>query len=69
MKNNIKESPLVNNLRETLKNIFQNELENLPQYLEGLEPRDRLNYLLKIMPFVLPKVESVHSKEGEPFSL
>lgn len=59
---------ITNDLRDALKAIFQKEIEKLPEILEGMEPKERLNFLCKIMPFVLPKVESVHSKEGEPFS-
>jgi len=55
-------------LRESLKNIMQKEIHNLSKQLEALEPKDRLNVLCKLMPYVFPKVEAVHPKEGEPFS-
>jgi hypothetical protein len=60
------EQVLTKNLRETLKEIMQKEIQKLPETLEGLETKERLNILCKLMPFVFPKVESVHSKEGEP---
>lgn len=64
-----KESPiLTNDLRQTLKSIMQNEINKLPEYLESLEPKERINIVLKLIPFVFPKVQSVHIKEGEPFS-
>jgi hypothetical protein len=56
-----------NSLRETLKTIMQKEIERLPETLEALEPKERLNVLCKLMPFVFPKVEAVHPTEGEPF--
>lgn len=59
-------SPLVKNIRETLKDLMQKELDQLPETLKGLEPVQRLNILCKLIPFVLPKVESVHSETGEP---
>ena len=43
--------PLTGNIRETLKE---------------LEPVQRLNILCKLIPYVLPKVESVTHKLGEP---
>lgn len=66
MKTLTKEQVLTNNLRETLKNIMQIEIEKLPETLEALEPKERLNILCKLMPFVFPKVESINSTEGEP---
>lgn len=60
------ETPLTKDLRQTLKAIVQKELEQLPSYLENLEPKERLNIICKIMPFVLPKVEAVRPSDGEP---
>jgi len=61
-----KEQILTKGLRETLKCIMQKEIEKLPETLESLEPKEKLNILCKLMPFVFPKVESVHPTEGEP---
>lgn len=55
-------------LRETLKTIMQKEVEKLPETLEALDPKERLNVVCKLMPYVFPKVEAVHPKEGEPFT-
>ena len=68
MKTVTKEQILTNGLREALKVIMQKEIEKLPETLEGLEPKERLNVICKLMPFVFPKVESVHPTEGEPFT-
>lgn len=59
---------ITNSLRDTLKNIIQKEIAKLPEHLDSLEPKERLNILCKLMPFVFPKVEAVHPAEGEPFS-
>lgn len=63
-----KEQVLTMGLRETLKSIMQNEIEKLPETLEALEPKERINVVCKLMPYVFPKVEAVHPKEGEPFT-
>jgi hypothetical protein len=63
-----KEQVLTNSLRETLKAIMQNEIEKLPKTLEALEPKERINVVCKLMPYVFPKVEAVHPKAGEPFT-
>lgn len=57
---------LTSDLRKTLKAMMQKEIEKLPEYLETLEPKERLNVLCKLIPFVLPKVEAVSQDSGEP---
>lgn len=61
-----KEQILTNDLREKLKSIMQKEIERLPETLENLEPKERINILCKLLPYVFPKVEAVSPKEGEP---
>lgn len=61
-----KEQVITSDLRETLKVVMQREVQNLPETLETLEPKERLNILCKLMPFVFPKVEAIHPTEGEP---
>lgn len=62
-----KELVFTKSLRETLKNIMQKEIEKLPKTLEALEPKERLNVVCRLMPFVFPKVDSVSATTGEPF--
>lgn len=57
---------LSSNIRETLKEMMQKEIEKLPETLKELEPVQRLNILCRMMPFILPKVESIHHEYGEP---
>jgi hypothetical protein len=52
-------------LRKILKVIIQKEFEQLPETLKKLEPKERLNILCKLMPFVFPKVEAVEPTDGE----
>ena len=57
---------LTTDLRKTLKEMLQNEIEQLPETLKQLDTIQRLNILCKLMPFVLPKIESVSHAQGEP---
>lgn len=57
---------LTTDLRKTLKGMMLNEIKHLPAMLEKLEPEHRLNMLIKLMPFILPKVENVSHEQGEP---
>lgn len=65
---NTKEQVLTMGLRDTLKNIMQNEIEKLPETLEVLEPKERINVVCKLMPYVFPKVENISHSSGEPIS-
>jgi hypothetical protein len=58
--------PLTGNIRDTLKELMQKEIESLSDTLKELEPVQRLNILCKLIPYVLPKVESVTHTQGEP---
>jgi hypothetical protein len=58
--------PLIGSIRDTLKELMQKELEQLPDTLKELDPVQRLNILCKLMPYVLPKTESVKHTLGEP---
>lgn len=64
----IKEKILTNDLRNDLKEVIQRELKQLHEQLEALEPKERLNVVCKLMPYVFPRVDAVHLKEGEPFT-
>jgi len=57
---------LTKELREALKDVIFNELENIESNLEKLEPKDRVELLIKLMPFVIPKVEKISYSVGEP---
>jgi hypothetical protein len=60
--------PLTGNIRDTLKEMMQKEIESLPDTLKELEPVQRLNILCKLIPYVLPKVESITHTQGEPIN-
>lgn len=55
-------------VREQLKHLLESELERLPETLASMEPKDRLNAVIKLMPFVFPRIETVHYREGEPLT-
>jgi|TARA_B110000046_G_C12609008_1_gene239988 hypothetical protein len=53
-------------LRTLLKDILYQELEQVRERLELLEPKERIELLIKLMPYVLPKTTSVSHKTNEP---
>jgi len=56
---------LTKELRAALKNILNQEIELLPDHFNKLEPKDRLELLVKSLPFALPKVEPESYEIGE----
>ena len=66
LKAELNNKPLVGDIRDTLKELIREELEHLPKTLKDLEPVQRLNVLCKLMPYVLPKVESITHTLDEP---
>lgn len=57
----------VKQIRSELKNVMHDEVLKLPETLKGLEPKDRLDILIRLMPFALPKNDKVNATYGEPF--
>lgn len=56
----------IKQLRSELKKCVLIQLHKLPDTLEELEPKDRLDILIKILPFVMPKNENVSAFFDEP---
>jgi hypothetical protein len=59
---------LTSDMRAILKGIVSSELERISEILEKLEPEKRADLVLKLLPYVLPKVEAVSMDEGEPWN-
>ena len=47
---------------QTLKTIAKDELAKLPELLESLEAKERVSFLMKILPYAVPKIDSVHHR-------
>ena len=59
---------LTRELRSVLKDVLYEEIDRLPERLDELDTKDRLELLVKLMPFVFPKVQSVSQSLDEPIS-
>ena len=51
---------LSSEIKGILKDLIYDEFEKLPQYLNTLETKDRVEVILKLIPYVLPKFNNVH---------
>jgi hypothetical protein len=57
---------LTKELRTILKDVLYNELEKIEELLESLEPKERLELIIKVLPFILPKVDKICHTYNEP---
>lgn len=58
---------LTKELRAELKDLVFSELEYLSEILPKSPPHIRLEVLLKLIPYVIPKPKPVEAHEGEPW--
>jgi hypothetical protein len=59
---------LTKELRTVLKDLIFVELEKLPAELEKLEGKERIELLIKLLPFAMPKLDAISFEVGEPFT-
>ena len=50
--------------RAILTRALSSELENLPELLESLDSKERLDIVCRLMPFVMPRYESIFDAPG-----
>ena len=53
-------------LRSILKDILYQEIEEIEERLDVLEPKTRIELLIKMMPFVFPKTNAISHTTDEP---
>ena len=56
-------------LRSVLKEVLYSELENIEERFDQLEPKQRIELMIKLMPYVFPKLESITHTANEPVDL
>ena len=50
---------ITSEVKEVLKKIIENQLETLEEDLKTLSTKDRLEILVKLLPYIIPKEETV----------
>jgi hypothetical protein len=48
-------------LRQSIKAVIENELETMGERLNELEAKERIEMTLRLMSYVMPKVETIES--------
>lgn len=58
---------LTKEIREVFKALMVEQMETIPRLLNSIEnPEKKLDFLIKLLPFILPKVENVSISADEP---
>ena len=55
-------------LRETLKGILARELDAIQATLDKLSAKDRLEVVLKLMPYCMPKLDTIGGSYDKDYS-
>jgi len=63
-----KDTKTVKQIRSELKNFIHDEIQKLPETLKELEPKERLDFLVRLMPYALPKSDKISATFGEPLN-
>jgi len=53
-------------LRSLLKDVMYDEIGALQERLDALNPKERVELIIKLMPYALPKVTSISHTTNEP---
>ena len=60
---------LTKELRAVLKDLIHEELETLQERMDHLDPKERLEVLVKLLPYILPKsLPGIHTSPTSPSS-
>ena len=57
---------LTKEIRIILKDLIYKELDEIEEHLDALESKQRLEIIMKLIPYVLPKVASISHSANEP---
>jgi hypothetical protein len=52
--------------KELIQNIVSSKLENINELLEQLEPKEQLDVIIKLLPYIVPKQQEI-TIENENF--
>ena len=57
---------LTKELRSVLKDVVYRELKSIELRLDELDPKERIELMIKLMPYVFPKLQSISHSANEP---
>jgi hypothetical protein len=57
---------LTKEVRAVLKEVVFDEISQIHLHFEKLDPKDRIELLIKLMPYVCPKIQTASHSLNEP---
>ena len=57
---------LTKEIRTVLKDLIYRELDEIQEHLDSLEPKQRIELVIKLIPYVLLKVDNISHSANEP---
>ncbi len=57
---------LTKELRAVLKDLLYDELMHLQEHFKALSEKERVELLIKLLPFVMPRIEAITYDNDEP---
>lgn len=57
---------ITKDLKEKIKSILDTEIENIPAYLSELEAKEKLEILIKLLQYVVPKPAPITNDTESP---
>jgi hypothetical protein len=57
---------LTKELRTVLKDMVYRELESIESRLDELDSKERIELIIKLMPYVFPKLQTISHNTNEP---
>ena len=57
---------LTKEVRAVLKEVVFDEISQIHLHFEKLDPKDRVELLIKLMPYVCPKIQTASHRLNEP---
>lgn len=58
---------LTGTVKEMISQFVTNEVQHLPSLLEQLEPKEKAEYIIKLLPYIIPKIAPIDGpKEKNP---
>ena len=55
--------------KELIQNVVSNELDNITELLNKLEPKERIDAVIKLLPYIVPKQSEIAIDANNKFNV
>lgn len=57
---------LTGSVKEMITQLIENEVKHLPGLLNQMQPKEKADLVLKLLPYIIPKIASVDAPKEKP---